>query len=124
MGGAVSLLLAIGDGGDPLAMGMAFALGTIVTAVVITAFALPLWMLLHRRGWRRMRHAALLGAAIGFVAILTAQTHGLGLGQAPPADAATRLYRWISAAATSILPSAVAAAIAMVIWAIAYRPRD
>lgn len=124
MGGAVAMLLAVGGGGDALAGAMAFALGTLVTTVAITIFALPPWLVLHWRGARRMRHAAMLGAMTVFVVALSAQTHGLGLVDAPPVDAATNLYRWVSATATSLMLAAVAAAIAVVMWAIAYRARD
>ena len=65
-----------------------------------------------------------LGAAIGFVLFLSAQTNGFGLAEAPPTDMATTLYRWASAAATSLLLAGVSAVIAVVMWAVAYRRID
>ncbi|MBA4047624.1 MAG: hypothetical protein C0476_03685 [Sphingomonas sp.] len=124
MGGAVAVLLALGGGADAIAGVMAFALGTLATMAAITIGALPLWIILHYRGARRLRHAAILGAVIAFVLALSAQTHGFGLVAAPPVDAATQVYRWVSAAATSLMLAAVGAAIAVVMWAIAYRARD
>lgn len=124
MGGAVWLIVALGGGAGGLAAASAFTLGTVFTALAIAALAGPLWLILHIAGWRQMRHAALLGAAIGFVLFLSAQTNGFGLAEAPPADMATTLYRWASAAATSLLLAGVSAVIAVVMWAVAYRRID
>ncbi|MBA3837339.1 MAG: hypothetical protein C0499_06745 [Zymomonas sp.] len=124
LGGAVAAMLALGGGTDVMAGVMAFALGTLATVGAVTIGALPLWLVLHYRGARRLRHAAMLGAIITFVLALAAQTHGFGLADAPPVDAATRTYRWVSATATSLMLAAVAAAIAVVMWVIAYRVRD
>lgn len=124
MGGAVWCIVAIGGGAGALAAISAFILGTLFTAIAIGALAAPLWLVLHIAGWRQMRHAALLGAAIGFTLFLSAQTSGFGLGESPPADMATTLYRWASAVATSLLLAGVSAAIAVVMWAVAYRRID
>lgn len=125
MGGAVWLLLAWGGGtATALAAATAFILGTVFTTLGIAAVGVPLWLVLHVKGWRRMRQAAMAGAAIGFMLFLFGQTYGLALFDAPPSDARSLLYRWISAAATSLLLAGVAAAIAVVMWVVAYRPRD
>lgn len=121
MGGTVWLLLAIGGAASALAAATALILGTLFTALGIAAVAAPIWLVLHLKGWRRLGHAALAGAAIGFFVSLCAQTYGFGLFDAPPSDGWSLLYRWISAGATSLLLSGVAAAIATVMWVVAYR---
>lgn len=124
MGGAVWLVLAWGSGtASALAITTAFILGTVFTTLGIAAVGVPVWLVLHLGKRRRLGHAAIAGAAIGFVVFLFAQTYGFGLFEAPPSDGTTLLYRWASAAATSLLLAGVAAAIATVMWVIAYRPR-
>lgn len=122
LGGAVWLVLMLGAGGATLLAAVtALMLGSFFTAAAIVSLGLPLWLVLHLNGRRAMGHAALLGAAIGFVLCLFALTHGFGLW-AVADDAATTWMRWISAAATSAVFAAVAATIAVVMWAVAYRP--
>lgn len=124
LGGAVWLVLALGSGtATLLALVTAFILGTVFTMLGAASVGVPIWLVLHVKGWRSMRVAALTGAAIGFVLFLFAQTYGFGLFDAPPSDGTTLLYRWASAVGTSLLMAGVAAAIATVMWAIAYRPR-
>ncbi len=125
LGGAFWLMLAWGSGtATVLAMATAFILGTLFTTLGIAAVGVPLWTVLHFRGWRGMVHAAMAGAAIGFILFLFAQTYGFGLFDAPPSDARSLLYRWGSAAATSLMLAAMCAAVAMVMWAVAYRRPD
>lgn len=124
LGGTVWLVLALGSGtASALAVATAFILGTVFTTLGIAAVGVPVWLVLHLGGKRRLGHAAIAGAAIGFGLFLFAQTYGFGLLDAPPSDGSTLLYRWASAVATSLLLAGVAAAIATVMWVIAYRPR-
>lgn len=125
LGGAVWLMFAWGSGtASALAMATAFILGTLFTTLGIAAVGVPVWMVLHFRGWRGMAHAAAAGAAIGFGLFLFAQTYGFGVFDAPPSDARSLLYRWASAAATSLMLAGVCAVIAVVMWAVAYRRAD
>lgn len=124
LGGGVWAVASLSGGGNALAAASAFFLGTLFTAIGIGSVAAPLWLVLHLAGWRRMRYAALLGAGIGFTVFLFAQTYGFGLFDAPPSDNRTWLYRWASAATTSLLLALVSAAIGMVMWAVGYRRID
>ena len=125
MGGMVWLVLAWGSNtATALAMATAFILGTLFTALGIAAVAVPVWTVLHLNGRRGMGEAATAGAAIGFVLFLFAQTYGFGVFDAPPSDGRSLLYRWISAAATSLMLAGIGAAIAAVMWAVAYRRED
>lgn len=124
MGGLVWLVASLGGGGGWLAASTAFVLGALFSAFAIAGVAGPLWLALHIAGWRGMHHAAILGAVLGFCVFLFVQTHGLGLDETAPADLATQLYRWASAAAVSALLAAIAAVIAVVMWAVAYRRID
>lgn len=96
-------------------------LGTLFSAAGITALAAPIWLILHLSGRRGVATAAIAGALLGFVLFLTAQTYGLGLGAAPPADAATWTMRWLSAAATSLGFALIGAGVAALMWRVAYR---
>lgn len=123
LGGIVVLLLVISGGQrDPLSLLAAWLLGSLFTALGITAVGAPLWFACHLAGWRRIWHAALLGAGLALVLFVAGQTYGFGLLDAPPSDARTALFRWLSATATSALIALVAAGIAAAMWRIAYRP--
>jgi hypothetical protein len=114
-------LLAVGGQTDPVAIVMAGLIGSLLATLAITAVAVPIWLFMHLAGRRRPSHAALVGALTAFVIFAAAQTHGFGLGDAPPSDMATLMFRWASAAATSLVLALVAALIALVMWRIAYR---
>lgn len=121
-GGIVTTGLVVAGGtGDPVRIGVAFLLGTLMSALAITAVATPLWAVMHAFGWRRAVHAAMTGAACGFVLFLFGQTYGFGVLDAPPSDVGTLLFRWASAAATSAIIALVAALIGLVMWRVAYR---
>lgn len=123
LGGGVVLLLVIAGGQrDPLSLLLAWLLGSLFTAIGITAVGAPLWAVLHLAGYRRAWHAALLGSVLAMIVFVAGQTYGFGLFDAPPSDARTALFRWMSAAATSALLALVAAGIAAAMWRIAYRP--
>jgi len=62
-----------------------FAVALAVWAAGLVALGLPLWWLLHRRGWRHWAVAAAAGAALTFAAFLGMQTRAFDL-LPPPAD--------------------------------------
>ncbi len=122
IGGAIcSGLTAMGASAGPLGLVAAFVLGALVCALAITAVAAPIWIFMHLSGRRRAGHAALVGAATGFVVFVFGQTYGFGMFDAPPSDIQTLLFRWASAVATSVVLAAIAAVIGIVMWLIAYR---
>jgi hypothetical protein len=122
IGGAIALILSVLSGqATPLGAMAALVLGTIMTALGITALAIVPWTLLHVNGRRGPVTAAMLGAAIGFMLFLGGQTWGFGLFAMPPMDARTLFFRWASAIATSVVIAALAAGIAVVMWRVAYR---
>lgn len=125
VGGLLCALLAVGlmaAGGlpDPVAMVVALLFGWLLSAMAITAVAAPLWLVLHLTGRRGPIHAALTGGIVGFGVFMAAQTHGFGLVDAPLSDAATTLFRWASAVATSLILALAAALIGLVMWRVAY----
>ena len=122
LGGRVVLLLVYAAGQrDPGALGAAWLLGTIFSALGIAGAGGPLWLVLHLAGYRRPAHAATLGALIALVLFVGAQTYGFGFLAAPASDVRTTLFRWISALGTSALLAIVAAGIALAMWRVAYR---
>ncbi|OYY67741.1 hypothetical protein [Sphingomonas sp. 28-63-12] len=122
LGGAVATgLAALGAESGPLALVAAFMLGSLLCALAITAVAAPVWIVLHATGRRRAGHAALVGAATGFIVFVFGQTYGFGMFYAPPSDIQTLLFRWASAAATSLVLAAIAALIGLIMWRVAYR---
>ncbi len=122
MGGgiAVALMLFAGSIGVGT-LAIALMLGSILTALGITALAAFPWLLLHATGRRGPVSAALLGAAIGFLLFLGGQTWGFGLFTMPEMDIRTAFMRWMSGIATSLVMAAMAAAVAVVMWRVAYR---
>ncbi len=122
LGGLIVLGLVLRGGQyDPLALAAAWGLGTVLMGMGITAVAGPLWLVMHVAGWRRPRHAALVGAIASLAIFVGAQTYGFGLLDMPPTDDRTLLYRWLSAIATSAVIAVAAAFIGLVMWRIAYR---
>lgn len=125
LGGVLVLLLVLAGGqADAAALLAAWALGALFVTLAIAAVAAPLWLGLHLMGWRKPWHAAALGAVLAMIAFIAAQTHGFGLLDAPPSDARTAMFRWLSATATSALIALAAAGIALAMWRVAYRPAD
>jgi hypothetical protein len=122
IGGAIAAgLTAIGASAGPIGLVTAFVLGSLVSALAITAVGVPVWIFMHFSGRRRAGYAAIVGAATGFSVFVFAQTYGFGLFYAPPSDLQTLLFRWASAAATSVLLAAIAGVIGIVMWRVAYR---
>jgi len=122
MGGAIGVLLMLFAGThDVGALLVVLLVGSLMTALSITALAAIPWALLHASGRRGPVAAAVLGAAIGFVLFLGGQTYGYGLFAMPETDARTLLYRWASGFLTSLIMAAMAAGIAVVMWRVAYR---
>jgi len=125
MGGAIAtLMLAFGGAAGIATLAMALTLGSLLTALAITALAAFPWMLLHASGRRGPVSAALLGAGIGFVVFLGGQTWIFGIMEIPAMDARTLLFRWASGIATSLVMAAMSAGIAVVMWRVAYRRID
>lgn len=125
-GGAIGGLIAAGlmlfaGPASILALAAALVVGSVLTALAITALAVIPWTLLHAAGRRGPVSAVLLGAAIGFVLFLGGQTYGYGLFAAPVTDSGTLTYRWISAAATSLVMATISAGVAAAMWRVAYR---
>jgi len=122
MGGAIGVLLMVFAGTHNAgALLAALLIGSLMTALSITALAAIPWALLHAAGRRGPIAAAVLGAVIGFVLFLGGQTYGYGLFAMPAMDARALLYRWASGFLTSLIMAAMAAGIAVVIWRVAYR---
>ena len=125
MGGAIGVLLLVFGGTHNVgALLVALLIGSVMTALSVTALAAIPWALLHASGRRGPFAAAALGAAIGFVLFLGGQTYGYGLFAMPVMDARTLLYRWASGFLTSLVMAAMAAGIAVVMWRVAYRKAD
>ncbi|MCW4463750.1 hypothetical protein OK349_18755 [Sphingomonas sp. BT-65] len=123
LGGVLVLLLVLAGGqSDPASLLAAWALGALFVTLGIATVAAPLWFVLHLLGRRQAWHAAALGAGLAMIVFVAGQTYGFGLLDAPPSDARTALFRWLSAAATSALIALVAAGIAVAMWRVAYRP--
>lgn len=120
MGGAIAVAL-MAFAGSPLgALAAALLVGTIMTALGITALAAIPWAMLHAAGRRGPVSAALMGGVIGFLLFLGGQTWGYGFAM-PAMDTATLLFRWASGIATSFVMAAMTAGIAVVMWRVAYR---
>lgn len=125
LGGALVVLLVLAGGQyDAASLLAAWSLGALFVTLGIAAVAAPLWLGLHAIGWRKPWHAAALGAVLALIVFVVGQTHGFGLIDAPPSDARTTLYRWLSAIATSALIALAAAGIALAMWRVAYRPAE
>lgn len=117
----VCILLATGGVRDPLGLVAGWLIGSVFSGIAIAAVGGPFWLALHVAGRRRARHAALVGAGTALAIFTGAQTYGFGLLGRPLLDSGTWAFRWLSALATSTLIAAIAAAIAVLMWRIAYR---
>ena len=120
----VLILLLLGGQREPLNLLGGWLLGGIFSGLAITAVGGPVWLVMHVAGWRRAWHAALVGALIAMVIFVGAQTYGFGMFDMPEMDGRTLLFRWLSAAASSMLLAALAAGIAAIMWRIAYRRNE
>ncbi len=122
IGGLISTgLMFFAGPASVLSLAAALVVGSILTALAITALAVVPWALLHLAGRRGPFSAALLGAVIGFLLFLGGQTYGYGAFAMPVMDASTLSYRWASAALTSVVMATVAAGVAVAMWRVAYR---
>ena len=122
MGGAIVVLMMVFA--QPIGVGqiaVALLVGSIMTALAITALASIPWALMHAAGKRGPFGAALLGGIIGFVLFLGGQTYGYGLFLMPAMDARTLLFRWASGIATSFVMAGMSAGVAVAMWRVAYR---
>jgi hypothetical protein len=116
-----SALVLVGAGPTPLSVALGFAMGTVITAMAALAVAGPLWLIAHVLGRRGPVSAVLIGALAGFALFLGGQTYFYGLFAMPPTDSQTLMFRWISAAATSLILASLSALIGLVMWRVAYR---
>lgn len=122
LGGGIALgLLMLGGTRDPFVLTTGFLLSALFIGIAITAVAGPLWLVMHVAGLRRARHAAMVGAATTLALFTAAQTYGFGFFDVPVIDSRTWLYRWASAALTSLILALAAALIGVIMWRIAYR---
>ena len=122
MGGAIGMVLMAAAGTHNAGALLAgLLIGSLMTALSITALAAIPWALLHAAGRRGPVAAAMLGAIIGFVLFLGGQTYGYGIFALPAMDARTLLYRWASGLLTSLVMALIAAGIAVAMWRVAYR---
>lgn len=122
MGAAIGALLSVlaslsGGEKDPVALAGMAVTGFVVSAGMIALLGFPAWWLARRRG---PVAAALTGAAVGFVLLLSAQTYGLGIAM-PPEDGRTLAVRWVSAAAVAGLAGLGGAGVALAMWLVGYR---
>jgi hypothetical protein len=113
-GAIAAVLLALGGRHDLGTLASGLILGTIFSSLALAAVGGPVWLLLHAGGYRGPVTAALSGALIGFLLFLFGQIDLLGRGAAPP-DA------WLREIGSSLILAALAAAIALGMWRIAYR---
>ena len=120
----VLVLLLLGGQREPLNLLGGWLIGGIFSGLAITAVGGPVWLVMHVAGLRRAWHAALVGAVIAMVIFVGAQTYGFGMLDMPEMDGRTWLFRWLSAAASSVLLAGLAAAIAVIMWRIAYRRNE
>lgn len=120
-GAIVLVLVLMGGQHEPLDLLKAWLIGSIFSGIAITAVGGPIWLVLHIAGLRRAWHAAAVGALTAMVIFVGAQTYGFGMFSMPAIDGRTWLYRWLSALASSALLALLAAAIAALMWRIAYR---
>lgn len=117
----VLALLLLGGKRDPLSLVGGWMIGSLIAGIAITAVGGPVWVAMHVAGLRRARHAALVGALTALAIFVGAQTYGFGLFEMPPMDNRALMLRWLSALATSGVLALFAAAIAALMWRIAYR---
>ncbi|MDT8759095.1 hypothetical protein MZO42_10330 [Sphingomonas psychrotolerans] len=120
-GSIVLCLLLLGGPRDPLSLLGGWLIGSLFSAIAITAVGGPIWLALHIAGLRRAWHAAMVGAITAMLLFSGAQTYGFGMFGMPAIDGRTWLYRWVSALATSAILASFAAAIGAAMWRIAYR---
>lgn len=120
-GTLATMLLALGGQTSVLALLATLVVGSLLSAMAITAVGVPVWIVMHVSGRRGPAYAALVGAIIGFVLFVAGQTQGFGLADAAPSDLATQLMRWASAAATSLVLAVITALIGVAMWRVAYR---
>lgn len=109
--GWLAVLLTIAGGERSLAvLALAWALGTCIAMAGIVAVAGPVWVLLHRRGWRGPGVAAVVAGLPALIVFSLAQLGATGGG-----------YRLASAVVTSLPIALAAAAVGLVMQRVAYR---
>lgn len=113
----VAVLTGWGGQHSPMALVLSWAIGSVFVAIGMTAFGGPIWLVMHLAGLRRPWHAALVGAVPLFVLLAGVQ----GLGSAPLIDTRDWIVRTAATLGNAALLALLAAAIALVMWRIAYR---
>ena len=122
VGGAfAAVLVGIGSGVAPVGLIVGFVIGVLITMMAAVAIGGPVWLLCHALGKRGPGIAVAVGALAGFALFLGGQTYGFGLFDMPVTDPPTLLFRWLSAAATSLILALVSALIGWTMWRVAYR---
>ncbi len=120
-GGFATGLIAAGGPTSTVGLIVGFVVGTVISAMTVVAVVGPIWLVCHIIGKRGPGTAMLIGAIAGFALFLGGQTYGFGMFDAPPTDALTLLFRWLSGAATSLVLAFVSALIGLAMWRVAYR---
>lgn len=116
-----AILVSIGSGLAPVTLIVGFVIGVLITMMAAVAIGGPVWILCHAMGWRGPGMALGVGAVAGFALFLGGQTYGFGLFDMPATDSQAVLFRWLSAAATSVILALVSALIGWTMWRVAYR---
>ncbi len=118
--GLATVLLALGSGGRDAGMLVElFAVGTVLAMLAITATFGPLWLALHASGRRGPGHAAVLGGVVALALWATAAEDALR--SYAFATTGVAAIGWLRAIGVALIFTAIAAAIALVMWRVAYR---
>lgn len=118
---AAVLLAALEGHGSIRAIAVALLLGAAFSSLPIAAIGGPVWLAMHLAGWRGPAHAAAAGAGIGFALFLLAQAGGLASPVGLGPDLAPALFGWLRAIGAGMILGALSAAIALLMWRVAYR---
>lgn len=122
VGGAFAAVpVGIGSGLALVQLIVGFVLGVLITMMAAVAIGGPVWLVCHALGWRGPGVAVAVGALAGFALFLGGQTYGFGLFDMPAMESQTLLFRWLSAAATSLVLALLSALIGWTMWRVAYR---
>jgi hypothetical protein len=118
--GVLTVLLALGNGGRDIGVFVEmFAIGTLLAMMAITATFGPLWLALHASGRRGPGHAAALGGVVALA--LWAAAAEDALKSYAFATTGVAAIGWLRAIGVALIFTAIAAAVALVMWRVAYR---
>jgi len=117
--GVLAMLVGMRSGAGAGALIEILLVGTLLAMCAITASFGPLWLALHASGRRGPGHAAALGGAVALALWGAAAQDVLASYAYPGAgEAATA---WLRAIGAALIFAAIAAAVALVMWRVAYR---